>query len=106
MNDDDDDDDAIPLAWPRTPSFSPTATEIGVHLARRADAVIRQALVKRLGPAFTNAEVVDRCIVQCGPAGDTYLLDGVEFLWMGPIKVTESPEGVFSVDREWREVAP
>jgi hypothetical protein len=82
----------------------PTATEVATHLARRADAVIRKALVARLGPDFTNAEVVARCSAVCSPGGDTYLLDGVEFLWIGPVKISEGPEGVFSVDREWREV--
>jgi hypothetical protein len=82
----------------------PTATEVATHLARRADAVIRKALVSRLGPDFTHAEVARRVTAQCGPDGDTYLLDGVQFLWMGPIKINEGPEGVFSVDREWREV--
>lgn len=84
---------------------NPAAEAAALHLARRYDEVVRAALVKRLGLGITEwtPELRARVFVRGNPDGETYHLDGEPFLWMGPIRMTES-NGAISVDREWKEL--
>jgi hypothetical protein len=79
------------------------AAQAALHLARRADAVIGAALLRRW-PLFDPGQVTTRVTVVAATDGDTYYLDGVEFLWMGKPVITHNDDGTISVDRQWREV--
>ncbi len=78
------------------------ASAAALHLARRADAVIGAALLRRW-PLFDPGQVTTRVTVISAPDGDTYYLDGVEFLWMGKPVITQDDDGTISVARQWRE---
>lgn len=79
------------------------AARAALHLAQRASQVVLDALNKRVSPGLTVAEVSERVTVVSGPSGDTYFLDGVEFLWLGKPAITQNDDGTISVDRQWRE---
>lgn len=86
--------------------MNPAAQAAAEHLARRAEAVVKAALDKRLGRAdWSPEEIQPRVHVDAAPDGDTYYLDGAAFLWMGrPVVRQDEDGGPISVDREWREL--
>lgn len=86
--------------------MNPAAQAAAEHLQRRAEAVVKAALDKRLGRTdWTFGEVKDRVrVVEYGD-GSEYRLDDKPFLWMGRPAFSQDEEGgPISVDREWREL--
>lgn len=72
------------------------------HLARRYDDVIERALTQALGREdWTPEEIAPRVHLTASPGGDTFTLDGVPLVWIGPLKLQQKG-GHIMAEREWR----
>lgn len=82
-----------------------TVEQMVAHLVRRESEVVLKALRSRVGDDARLESLAGRLHQAVTPAGSTYLLDDVPFIWVGTPKIERDEEtGTISADREWREL--